>query len=98
MRDVRLRPMAEHDLETIADYTIAQWSHDQARAYITELRIAIEGLAVSADRYPLTDLPFAGLRRMRCRHHLVYFLIADTHIDVVRVLHERMDASAWLGV
>lgn len=97
MRDVRLRPEAERDIEDIADYTMAQWGRDQAWKYVAELRKAIDALSESAERHPRSDQPFPGLRRMRSRHHLVYFLIDEAHIDVVRVLHERMDASAQLG-
>jgi toxin ParE1/3/4 len=97
MRDVHLRPKAARDLDDIADYTIAQWGHDQARAYLGDLRASITGLAEGAERHPVAELPFPSLRRMRCRHHLIYFMISGPHIDVVRVLHERMDASAQLG-
>lgn len=97
MRDVALRPEAVLDVEDIADYTIQQWGKEQARYYVAELRQAIERLSESADRFPLSDLPFPGLRRMRCRHHLVYYLVDEAHVDVVRILHERMDASAHLG-
>lgn len=97
MRDVILRPEADADIEDIADYTIDQWGKEQARKYVAELRQAIEALSLNAERHPLSDQAFPGLRRMRSRHHLVYYLTNEAHIDVVRVLHERMDVSAQLG-
>lgn len=96
MREVILRPEAALDIEDIADYTIQQWGKDQARKYVAELRQMIERLSDNAERFPLSDLPFPGLHRMRCRHHLVYYLVDEAHVDVVRILHERMDASAHL--
>lgn len=97
MRDVIFRPEADADIEDIADYTIDQWGKVQARKYVAELRQAIEALGGTAERHPLSDQPFPGLRRMRSRHHLVYYLCDESHVDVLRVLHERMDASAQLG-
>lgn len=94
--DVVLRPEAERDIADIADYTIVQWGRSQARRYVVELRGAIERLSTTGARHPLADPQFPGMRRMRQRHHLVYYLIDGTTVDVIRVLHERMDVDAHL--
>ena len=96
MRDVILRPEAERDIEDIADYTIEQWGKGQARLYVSELRQAIEGLSTSGMRHPLAQYAHPGLRRMICGSHLIFYLIDDTAVDVVRILHERMDIDAQL--
>lgn len=96
MREVILRPEATRDIEDIADYTIDQWGADQARRYLTELRRAIEQLASTGGRYATNDKLSPGLRKMRSGQHLVYFLIDVATVDVVRVLHERMDVKARL--
>ena len=97
MREVILRPEATRNISSIADYTIEQWGKDQARKYITELRRAMERLSTAGMLHPQSSLPFPGLRKMRCGHHLAYFLIDDATVDVVRVLHEAMDVGARLG-
>jgi toxin ParE1/3/4 len=96
MPDVILRPEAVRDLEDIADYTIDQWGKEQARLYVGELRQSIERLGSTGERYPLVDTLFPGLRRMRSRHHLIYYVVDDRVVEIIRVLHERMDVNARL--
>ena len=96
MREVILRPEAERDIEDIADYTLDRWGSDQARHYVTELRRAIEKLTSTTERYATNDTLFPGLRKLRCGQHRVYFLVEGATVDVVRVLHERMDVEGRL--
>lgn len=100
MREVRLRPRAAQDIEAIADYTIEKWGTAQAKRYVTELRQSIESLALVGLRHaPCPDIA-PDLRRARSGRHLIYFRIDESVVDVVRVLHERMDAGAsavWAG-
>ncbi|MBO9519009.1 MAG: type II toxin-antitoxin system RelE/ParE family toxin [Porphyrobacter sp.] len=90
MHEVWLRPEAAADVEAIADYTIARWGQRQARAYVDALRNDIASLSTYAKRFPLHEETRLGLRRMRSGQHLVFYLIGDHAIEVVRVLHERM--------
>ena len=96
MRSVIIRPEAEVDIEDAADYTIEQWGHEQARHYVGDIRRAIERLAINGLRYPEEAEVFPGLRRMRNGHHFIFYLIDDERVDVVRVLHERRDATRQL--
>lgn len=95
-RDVILRPEAERDIAGIADYTVKQWGRRQARKYVADLRNAIQDLAINGTRHPLEDALHSGLRRTRSGRHLVFYLIDANTVDVVRVLHERMDAQLQL--
>lgn len=98
MREVILRPAAQVDIEDIADYTIGEWGHEQARRYVGDLRRAIERLASSALRHQLHDDVLPGLRKLRCGRHLVFYLVADDAVDVVRVLHDNRDVRRYLGL
>lgn len=82
MRETRLRPVAAADVEAIAD---------QARIYVGALRHDIASLSTDAERFPLHEETRLGLRRMRSGQHLVFYLVGDHAVEVVRVLHERMD-------
>jgi toxin ParE1/3/4 len=84
MRKVLLRPQAEADIEGIADYTIEQWGLKQARLYVGDIRRAIERLGDSALQHPKDDAVFPGLHKLRCGHHLVYYLVDADSVDVVR--------------
>lgn len=94
MRNVVLRPEAKRDIATIAHYTAQKWGRKQARLYLVEMRQVIEGLSVSGPRHPLADARHPGLRRVRSGRHLVFYFVSQDAIDVVRILHERMDADA----
>lgn len=96
MREVVFRPEVDNDIEEIADYTIAQWGHEQAFFYISELRAALDGLSRSAMRHPQDNALHAGLRRMRVSHHFVYYLVVGETVEVIRILHEKRDPRRHL--
>jgi toxin ParE1/3/4 len=97
MREVILRPRAERDIANIANYTIEQWGKMQARQYVATLRSAIQGLGDSALRHPTAEALHPGLRRMPCQRHIIYFLASDRTVEIIRILHERMDVTGRLG-
>lgn len=96
MVDVQLRPEAEADIESIADYTINRWGPEQAKSYVAALRADIASLAEFSERYPIHEQTGLGLRRMGSGHHLVFYLVGEHAIEVVRVLHERRDPTREL--
>ncbi|MDD3799528.1 MAG: type II toxin-antitoxin system RelE/ParE family toxin [Novosphingobium sp.] len=96
MREVTLRPQAGADIENIADYTIERWGCEQAQSYAAALRRDIESLANFPLRHPLHERSGLGLRHMPSGHHLIFYLVTETEVGIVRVLHERMDAGSNL--
>ena len=98
MREVIVRPDAEADIEDTADYTIAQWGHEQARAYVGELRQAIEQLATTALRYPLYESVHPGLRRKRSGMHHIYYLASKERVEVLNIIHVQRDPGRHLKV
>ncbi|APW73376.1 MULTISPECIES: type II toxin-antitoxin system RelE/ParE family toxin [Sphingopyxis] len=96
MRNITVRPAAEADIDNAADYTIEQWGIEQARHYIGDIRRAIERLAMDGLRHPKEADVLPGLRRARSGHHFIFYLIDDEQVDVIRVLHERRDATRQL--
>ena len=96
MIEVWLRPEAEADIEDIADYTIERWGPEQARTYLAAIRADIASLTKFTERFPIHEQTGLGLRRMLSGHHLVFYLVTDKAIEVVRVLHERRDPTREL--
>lgn len=96
MKPIRLRPPAQDDIGAIADYTIKLWGAEQARKYLTALRADIESLGTFSARFPHYGGRAKGLRQMPSGHHLVLYRIETDHIDVVRILHERMNLLDYL--
>jgi toxin ParE1/3/4 len=96
MIEVLIRPEAESDIEGIADETIERWGRKQARTYVATLRADIASLADFPNRFPIHEQTALGLRRMRSGHHLVFYLIGEDAVEVVRVFHERRDPTLEL--
>jgi toxin ParE1/3/4 len=78
--EYRFRPKARADIEGIWHYTVRTWGGPQARRYLAAIR----------------DELWPGLRAFPSGKHVVYYLVASYGVDVVRVLHERMDPPSHL--
>jgi toxin ParE1/3/4 len=91
--EYRLAPAAEGDLEKIWRYTAQQWGVDQANRYIDLMVAAFEELAQHPKTAPACDAIRPGYRRCSVERHMVYFRITAYGIAIIRILHDRMDAS-----
>jgi toxin ParE1/3/4 len=87
----RLSRLAEADLVEIYDYTVEQWSVNQANRYVTDIQSAIsalvEGVKVGRRRVDMPD----GYLAQRVGSHLIIYRETNM-ILIVRVLHTSMDA------
>ena len=92
MAEYRLTPAAERDLEHIWLHTRQQWSTDQADRYAEILANAFAELVGSPKTAPSCDHIRRGYRRRNVERHMIYFRVTDYGINIVRVLHDRMDA------
>ena len=96
MPEFNLRPAAHADLDRIWEYTRRTWGESQADAYIRMLAAAFDALSTAPGLGRQRDELHPGLRVFRSGKHLIFYLTAE-QLDVVRVLHERMDLSSHLG-
>ena len=96
MAEYRLTPAAERDLESIWTYTVQRWGVEQASRYTDFLTEAFEELTLSPETAPACDNIRLGYRRRNVERHVIYFRMTDYGIAVVRILHDRMDASRHL--
>mgnify|MGYP006288324153 CR=1 FL=1 len=96
MSRVILSPRAKLDLSEIWDYTVSQWGGDQAEKYVRELWSAMENAASD----PTKSVDIGDVRRdyrkSRGGSHVIFFKFTDDGIDVVRILHQRMDFERHL--
>lgn len=92
----RLTPAARADLSSIWDYTEERWDARQAETYIRELHAAMERIAEDPTRGRTCDDIRAGYRKYAIGSHLIFYVAADDGVDVVRVLHQRMDSGRHL--
>jgi len=96
MRKVVLSPRARSDLSGIWDYTFEEWGVEQAEKYVRELWDEIQLLA--RDHSASTDISDvrAGYRKTKAGSHIIFFRLIDDGIDVIRILHQRMDFDRHL--
>jgi toxin ParE1/3/4 len=94
-RVYRLSPLAEADLEEIWLYTFQQWSLEQADNYHNGIIAAIEGLASGNKVWQCTDVR-EGYWKYKAGMHVIYFKCSDEYLDVIRILHGRMDVDMHL--
>lgn len=89
-------PRARADLDEIWDYTAERWGVDRAETYVRLLQRAIETVADDPRRgRPCGDVR-AGYRKYPAGSHRLFFRKADAGIDIVRILHGRMDFERHL--
>lgn len=89
-----LSPAARADLEDIWDYTSDRWDLDQAEAYVRGLQRAIERAAEDPRVGRSCDEVRPGYRKLAAGSHTLYYRLTDDGtVDIVRILHQRMDAD-----
>jgi toxin ParE1/3/4 len=79
------------DIEEIWDYTAARWSIDQAEIYLRQVKAAIEVIAADPIRGRACDDVRAGYRKYPVGSHLLFYRTTPGGVDIVRILHQRMD-------
>lgn len=95
MSSVRFTPAAQADLEGIWEYTVDVWGLAQAERYVDDIQAACEGL-VRRDRIGRRVEVREGYLKYPVGRHLVFYRMRGDGIEVVRVLHQRMDTERWL--
>jgi toxin ParE1/3/4 len=97
MRVYRLSPTAEGDLDDIWQYTALNWSATQAEIYVSRLFDTFVVLGNNHSLGQRMDSIMEGYRRFRCGHHLIFYLSADDgQVEVIRILHEKVDIRSHL--
>ena len=95
MKRFRLSAAADADLRKIAGHTLQRWGKAQRDAYISELFDAFGRLAVTPQIAITADGIRQGYRKFPQGSHVIYFRSSESHgIEIIRVLHKRMDAEA----
>ena len=92
MAKVILRQEAIDDLSDIWDYTFEKWSENQADKYYARLKFACKEIGENPElgkEYTGISRNLLGLKSGK--HIIFYHLISEDEIEVIRILHERMD-------
>ncbi|QNE34506.1 type II toxin-antitoxin system RelE/ParE family toxin [Leifsonia shinshuensis] len=96
MTRFRFTPAARRDLSSIWDFTQETSDVRQAETYVTEIRAAIERIAADPERGRACDDIRTGYRRYAIGSHLLFYVANGDGVDVIRILHQRMDPTRHL--
>ena len=94
----KLSLYAEKDIEQILAYTLKTWGINQFHAYRTRIAQSLDTIGndpkVSTSRR--RDHLFPGCRSYACEKHVIFYREKDEQVEVVRILHQRMDFDAHI--
>jgi toxin ParE1/3/4 len=95
LRELCLRPLAEADLEQIWLYSLERWSMKQADLYVSNLIAAMGELARGSKAGRECNVR-DGYFQYAVGSHLIFYRVTNAALDVVRILHQRMDVERHL--
>lgn len=93
--EYRLAPLAEQDLADIWVYTFRNWSREQADSYHAGIIDAFEGLLTGRKVGRPVDVRESYLK-YAVGSHMIYYRKTRGGLDIMRILHQRMDVSRHL--
>jgi len=98
MAKVIFRQEAIDDLNNIWEYTFEKWSENQSDKYYAMLKLACGEIGKNPEigkEYNEIGNNLLGFHTGR--HVIFYQLVYEDEIEVVRILHERMDLKNRLN-
>ena len=96
MKGYVLSPRAQKDIDDIWEYTVEHWNVRQAEIYLRQIQRAVETVAVAPNIARSCADIRPGYWKYPAGSHVLFFRITDQGINVVRVLHSRMDFERHL--
>lgn len=92
----RLTRPAVRDLAEIGRYTLENWGEEQARRYRASLSARLKWLCQNPSLWRERPEIRQGVYTYREQSHVIVFWKCEEGIEVLRVLHERMDLVSRL--
>ena len=89
--------LALEDLDNIWEYTVEQWSNEQANKYYNEIFLAIDKICENSDTCKSIDEIKKGHRRTNVKSHMIIYKVKGSTIYIDRILHQKMDIEKNLN-
>ena len=96
MAGFALTPAAQADLSEIWDYTAKHWGEAQAERYTRDIQATCEALGNGAQVGLSAEDIRAGYRKIGVGSHVLYYREREGTVEIVRILHRRMDVARHL--
>ncbi len=98
MAKYQLSVKAVEDLSGIWDYTYETWSEARADKYYRMLLDACEQLAHKPEKGKKYDEVYPDILGYKAGEHIIFYqAVSATGIEVVRILHSRMDIKTRMS-
>lgn len=91
MPKYRLTPAAKSDLIEIWNYSVETWGEKRAENYLLEIEAKLEQLASNPKFGKQRPEISLGYYSFPVGKHVFFFLQSDKYIDIIGILHGRMD-------
>ena len=94
MAKYKLTNKAVDDLTQIWNYTTDRWSENQADKYYQMLLDNFNDVANNPDLGKNYNGVIESLLGFRAGQHIIFYRKIDDEIEIIRILHERMDLKS----
>jgi toxin ParE1/3/4 len=94
MVNFRLTEFAKQDLRSIGRYTQATWGREQRNTYLARIDESFHLLAVKPQLGKSCEDLRAGYRKYPVGKHLIFYRQSLDGVEIIRILHQRMDIEA----
>jgi toxin ParE1/3/4 len=85
------------DLEAIWFYTVEKWSVEQADRYYNLIFEELNYICKNSTAGKSMEHVRKGYLFSKVKSHLIFYKISNDTIEVIRILHERMDIENRLN-
>ena len=94
MVNFQLTELAKQDLRSIGRYTQTTWGREQRNIYLAKIDAAFQLLTMEPQLCKSCDDLRAGYRKYPVGKHLIFYRQSANSLEIIRILHERMDITA----
>ena len=92
----RLSAKALADLKSIGRFTLKSWGREQRNIYLSKLDESFYRLAEQPHLGSARDDIRKSYRVYHVGRHLIFYRQKSTGIEIIRILHDRMDVETRL--
>jgi len=85
------------DVEEIWLYTVEKWSIEQADRYYNLIFDEINYICKNINAGKSMEHVRKGYRASKVKSHFIFYRILNDKIEIIRILHERMDIENRLN-
>ena len=98
MANYRLTPAAKSDLLEIWNYTFNIWGENQAEKYLLGIEKILDQLADNSGLGKWRPEINQDYYSFPCNKHIIFYIKSDGAIDIIGILHGKMDISKYFEI